>query len=342
MVDKTIQEIVDTFGLRRPDVERVYQDMLNKITKGEKPNKRQLKEVERLLRLRYKKLYGTMRSKAKLFRGVVVGATDLIDYNELMRRRCLKEKAIDEERAKRLNYINEEGEPIDWRPTIGTRVNKRFRKPIIGHAYSREWFIVCKRMDDSSPYTLSRLVFSDKLAVDAVPPFNTLIEFRANVPQVIEGEILTLRVPRAQYFKKIKDEEMIDIEGFFKYDFNCRPLGTYKDWHEEYGLDYNALFVTQADVLTISPDVHPEFGTRMLVLADASLPLDSDDVIGYAQGFIPITFTEGSRVVLIARTRERKDLNTITLNIYGIVPLSDHKAEGYLMEDIPQELEWIE
>jgi len=309
------------------------------IAKDEEVTREHILKAFRLTRLKIKRR-APFIGKSETIVGRVLG-TVLIDIKDLMRRRARAMWRTNQEEAIARGYTDEEGNPLDYRRTLfpGTKrevANPDFGKPIIGHTWQRKLFGVAKRLDVDS----KELLFTGYIRREEAVKFPVeqvlykTIKFRSTVRE--DGDRLIFPRIYTETIQEVDDE--INWEHVLK--GNITPLGEMYSWHETNKEDQNRLFITVADVVSVSAVPHPESGARRIVLDDESIEAGEDCISGLLMKDTPLNFGDESRIYIIGNTTPRREGSVVILEVYGAIPLKEYKTDSsYIAGEVPDDID---
>jgi hypothetical protein len=290
------------------------------------------------------------RKEPAMFRGFILGADAIRDLKEQMRRKALRIYEEEGENAKIEGYVDENGNPIDWRPTIRNRrgeevENPDYHKPITGHLYVRDLFGIAIKEGETKPKLFVMSLWGGFATQTSWRPF-VPVEFKATIKS--EGNYYVLNPPRVlqkgeKGFRKISME--IDYMQWIKEALSDReyPLTELPKAVENTRHAKDPWIIVKGIVDSIDTEVNPKTGSRTLTITDPDAGM-TDVVRVFIPKDFPLAFREYSKVIVFGRPRawKREDDDTIHYSIRGIsvypipgetieVPVEEVKpAQGYV------------
>ena len=198
-------------------------------------------------------------SKLKEIKGICIGFTERRDLIAIMKRIATSIWEKDPERAVAEGYTDEEGRPLDNRPTIMGRPNPNFGKPLPddAHAYIRQYFFITPK-----GWLVILTAREDKSAMPC--QIGKWYSFKANIRQVDESlEIVRASTSVVTQLTELMSAPEIDLKSILsKY---MEPL--------EDGLDETEFFIAQALVV--------RKGNGILVVDDPNYHMRYPEAVGF-------------------------------------------------------------
>jgi len=277
------------------------------------------------------------RKEPVVFRGFLLGADAIRDIKEQMRRKALRYFDEEGENARIEGYVDENGTPLDWRPTIRNRrgeevENPDFHKPILGHRYVRDIFGIVKKEGDEKAKLFQMTLWGGFASKFTYRPF-TPVEFKATIKA--EGSHYILNPPRVQKGEKGFKSITMDIN----YEQWIREaLGS-----REYTLDKLEKAVADTKnakdpwimvtgiVDFIDPEINPKTGSRNITIVDVDSGM-TDTVRVFIPKDFPLAFREYSKVIVFGRPRSwKRDDDTeehYSINGISVYPIPGETVEA--------------
>ena len=279
------------------------------------------------------------------FFGFILGCDRLVDLIELKKRRALNKWAEDPEEAKLLGLVDENGVPLDDRPTIKNRrgeevPNPNYHKPLTGHLFTRSVFGIAKRENDPKPRLFRMKLWRAAAEKFRYKPF-VPVRFLALVQQ--ETPYFELTPSRHTKFTVVDEE--IDIEQWMRTALADR-FYSFDKLEEAVQSCQNATdpwIMIEGDVDLIDTNINPKTGSRSILLADSESDYTWPIRVFLPQDF-PLGFREYSRVLVFGRpriwTRTEADEPRFSIEGYSVYPII--QPEGEVKEARPAEAEEAE
>lgn len=277
------------------------------------------------------------RKEPVAFKGFLLGADNMRDIKESARRRNMKEYDEDPEGAKLAGFADENGQPLDSRPTIKNRRgeevdNPDYHKPIIGHRYVRDIFGIVQKEGEKVPKLFQMSLWEGFATKFSYRPF-TPIEFKSTIKS--EGHFFSLNAPRPSKGEKAFKSVSMEID--------------YEDWitkaldDRKYDLDSLEKAVAATEHATdpwisvtgvvdyIDSEINPKTGSRSITIADVDSGMTETVRIFIPKDF-PLAFREYSKVMVFGRPRrwrrsEEEDFS-YSMNGISIYPIPGETVES--------------
>jgi len=272
--------------------------------------------------------FGSKRTPKEFF-GFVFGTSPLLDWKELRRKKALRKYNENPNKAILDGYVDEAGNPLDNQETIykyGKEVsNPDFRKPLVGHSWSRGVYGIAKREGDDEPMVF-QLNLNGKTAKEfkGWKPF-VPVRFLALVYG--KDEYYRLYPSNLTKFQEDKDAE-IDYEKWIKTASHVYQLDKLEQaWQATKDADDNWCFI-EADLDYIFPEVDEDRRIRQLNITDDSVGLQTYRT-RIPEDF-PINFSEFSRIIVMGEVQrfKRKDESIgMAIRGYGVYPIPGKSIE---------------
>lgn len=232
-----VKAIADRYHLPVEEVEAKYKEYLQ--AKGNPEQARKATDYY------FKRIVG--RVDLQEYKGIIIGADRVRDRFELMRKKALKIKEEDFDRAIAEGYIDTAGNVLDYRKTVFGRENKNYGKPLLGSLLERDIYLIAGT--DSEDWKLSRATLTGEL-IDKVEVKELFrpVKFLANRRQKGGFGLVSLTK-----FQPI--DIQVDIESLLE-----RHLGVFWMHEVEQYLtgrqdsDRFEVIAVKGDVLTVAPD----------------------------------------------------------------------------------------
>jgi len=276
------------------------------------------------------------RKEPVTFKGFLLGADGIRDLKEQMRRKALRYFDENGDTAKLEGFVDEQGQPTDWRTTIKNRRgeeidNPDYHKPIIGNSYVRDIYGCVKKEGDKTPKLFCMSLWGAFASKFTYRPF-TPIEFKCTVKS--EGTHYLLNAPRVQKGEKAFKIITMDID--------------FKDWIEKACADrrYALLDLDKAVadnksandpwilveglVDFIDSEVNPKTGSRSITIADVESGM-TDTIRVFLPRDFPLAFREYSKVLVFGKPRSWKRDEESDL-MYSINGISVYPVPGETVE----------
>jgi len=279
------------------------------------------------------------RKEPFIFKGFLLGADSIRDIRENQRRRAIRRYEEDPETAKLEGCADEQGTPLDSRPTVRSRRgeevdNPNYHKPIIGNQYVRDIFgIVVKDGEKVPKPKLFQMSLWEGFATKfTYRPF-TPIEFRSTIKS--EGQFLILNAPRVEKgtsaFKNITME--IDCKDWIKTALKDREYDLDKlDLAVKATVKANDPWIIVKGIVDyIDSEVNPKTGSRSITLADVESGMTETVRVFIPKDF-PLAFREYSKVLVFGRPRKwrrnEEDEYSYSMNGISIYPIPGETIEA--------------
>jgi len=279
------------------------------------------------------------RKEPVAFKGFLLGADGIRDLKEQMRRKALRNYDENGDSAKLEGYVDEQGQPTDWRTTIRNRRgeeidNPDFHKPIIGNSYVRDIYGVVQKDGDEIPKIFCMSLWGAFATKFTYRPF-TPIEFKCTIKN--EGAYFLLNAPRPSKGEKAFKPTTLEID--------------YEDWilkaceDRKYELSdmetavkdnkssNDPWILVEGIVDYIAPEVNLKTGSRSITIADVESGM-TDTIRVFLPRDFPLAFREYSKVLVFGKPRawkrdEESDL-MYSLNGISVFPLPGQTVETKL------------
>jgi len=279
----------------------------NKILEEEKSKRSVLPEKKAFFRLLAEvSTEVEALAKTKLFYGVVIGDTGVIDLAE---RRRAKALAMFSDPSTREEAILQG--LVDREGNVLTRSGDK----LPDHILVRDLYIAIEK---NGIYKLGKLRLSGKATGLEVPMF-TSVSFRANV----RGEG-SLSGSKYTVFK-LEDKSINEIPALLKDVVGIFPLRALESWIEKYREERDRIVAIEGVVRDLSLTPSALTGSRRVVLVEVDGSLET--VTCFVPPHIPIKFGEYSQVYMIGVPRIYKRDGSITFNVLGIYVSEDFSRE---------------
>ena len=281
-----------------------------------------------------------IRKEPMLFKGFLLGADSLRDIKESMRKKAMNAYNENSEEAKLEGRADEQGNPLDARPTIRNRKgeeidNPDFHKPIIGNKYVRDIFGVIKKEGEKKAKLFQMTLWEGFASKFTYRPF-TPMEFKCtiktegsgffilNPPRPVKGEkafrSITLDVSYEKWIKEALAERRYahsDLETAVKSTERATD-----PW-----------ILVEGIVDYIDAEVNPKTGSRSITLADVDSGMTETVRVFIPKDF-PLAFREYSKVMVFGRPRKwrrsEEDEYSYSMNGFSIYPIPGETIEAKL------------
>lgn len=301
-VVEEVEQIAKDYRLPLEEVKAKYEELLAGETKLPK-------EERALSRLQstYKRAIGGFREEG-FFKGIIVGARDLVDIYEQMRAKSLRlyENPETKERALIENYVSELGIPLDYREKTFGRNNPDYGKPLTGSSFQRELYTIATKEDGDGTFSFWSLTAKDKRAQELeVPPLFKPFVFRAGIQRDRLGVMGLTR------FMEL--DEKWDIEDIIKKAMPCYMAHEIESYLESKNAKERAreAICVEGRVLT-----------EGLATKNRYIDIDDKDMKGYIRCFlrgdVVVDFGEDSRVLVIGTPNYGRGGQGFTASVYGV------------------------
>lgn len=285
------------------------------------------------------------KKEPETFVGFILGANALRDIAESRRRKARNMYQAEGSSAILAGYVDESGNPLDWRPTIknmrGEEVdNPNYHKPIIGNEYVREIYGIVKKKgeENKAPKVFTMSLWRDFASKFTLRPF-VPVEFTSTVKT--DGNFLVLNKPRAAKGEpafKLTGAEL-DIEDWVRTGLK-KYATKFDEMEQAVKVCQNAKdgwVMVEGLVDDIDLTVNPKTGSRSVTIVDPdSGSVDSMRVF-IAKDF-PIGFREYSRVIAFGGPRAwRRDPESdpmYSINGFSIYPIPGETFEENVEDGI--------
>ncbi|MCW3134513.1 MAG: hypothetical protein N2V78_09325 [Methanophagales archaeon] len=272
-----------------------------------------------------------LRSPAKHFVGMILGASTPFDTIAQLRYEALELWRTNPEKAEREGFVDAEGNPLDNRQTLGaTFKNPRYGKPLPEHSFIKNIFGIAHPSNgEVMPFTM---VLRDSLALENQPLF-TPLSFRANVSTKSTEDMYVLNQSTTTAFAKTTEDmpdpiTIINSEWLAKYRVPLAEIEAFHDAHTR-----RDILITTGDVAQMPPDPNAVTGNRMIVLDDVDRPEDKEQITVWVpeQHFPLLNFGRGSRIAVIGTTTQSTfgdpPVTRTMINAMGIYPIVNVNLE---------------
>lgn len=281
------------------------------------------------------------RKEPVVFKGFLLGADSIRDIKEQMRRKALRIYEEEGEDAKLEGYVDEAGNPTDWRPTIRNRRgeeidNPDYHKPIVGHRYVRDIYGIVMKDGDQKPKLFKMSLWEGFATKFTYRPF-TPIEFKSTIKS--EGTYYILNPPRVSKgekgFRTITME--IDYDDWIRTALADRKYGLEELDKAVQNTKYakDPWIVVEGIVDYIDPDINPKTGSRNIALADIDSGMTETVRVFIPKDF-PLAFREYSKVIVFGRPRawrrQDEDEDRYSINGISIFPVPGETIEAKIEE----------
>ena len=304
------------------------------------PEKVLVPSVTRLLRTDLRRDFGSLLSKAPTVRGFFTGASELVDFIDLMRKKAHSKSNESEdafEEAKVAGLINADGEPLDTRATIfGRQPNPTFGLPLDelpeeqAHSYRRVLEGVGFRKGSDFPQFFT-IEFQREMALDLEFSLLTPVTWRANI--IKEGMIVRQRATEAA--TRIRPIKITyNYRELIEEACEILQLSAIDNWHLQNVEDWDRLLCAKGIAAAISDKPHPTTDSIMIIMDDDSLGMEDMGHRLYVPDYLPINFGEDTEVIFWGMTNVQALRSTeeeiIVTNVHGLYPIGDMiTPEGY-------------
>lgn len=274
-----------------------------------------------------------LRSPAKFFEGIVIGAGPIFNMVGQAREEALALWQTDREKAIKEGFTDAEGRPLDRREQFASgRKNPEFGKPLPEERNIQN--AVGVAAPKGGDIKFFRLVLGENLAGKVKIPLNTPVMFRANIPDTQEDPNMYRLNPYAHIeFQETENPEIPPAEEIYESEYLEKyrvPLGELPDFHKIHGRDPQRFLATVGDVAFIDEAPNPTTGSLRIVLDDETLPEEHD---GFAAWVTPhlqgmIDFDMGSRIYACgssASTEFRDRGEVWMINLFGFFAIPRFK-----------------
>lgn len=297
--------------------------------------------------IRVKGLYKQeLRSPAKMFEGIILGAASPFDMIGQMMREARARFTKDPEEAVTKGIVSAEGQPLDTRTHRGVRENPNVGKPLPEHEWIQNLYGIarCPSEPDHTTPKVFTMALGDRLATKVkIPVFKTVV-FRANIPdRQPDPKVLKLNPYARIEFTPAEIEDFPPLQAMLEesplLDAHRVNLDGIAGFHEREQNNPQRFCIVKGDASGILPDPNPVTGNRMIILDDESLPADHDGVVGWVpeELFGMLDFGVGSRIFVTGSTvKYQPDQSrppTTMLNVHGVYAVPEYKIPP---DEVPQ------
>lgn len=334
-LEEQIVEWADMLDIEVGIVEGRYATLLEEKTKAHPdiPPKALENHVKGILKKDLKRDFGSLISKAPPVRGFLVGASELTDFIDLMRKKAERyarsEKPEEVSWAKAEGLINNDGEPLDTRENLfGTQPNPTWGLPLTDnmHSYRRVLLGVGTRKGNDYPEFMT-IDYQREMAVDLEYALYQPYSWRANIYK--EGVILRQRASEAATRLRPIDVEYNYLE-MIEEACEIRELADIDGWHHQNESDWDRVVCARGIAAVISDQPHPVTGSTMIVMDDDSLGFEDMGHRVYVPDYHAIEFGEDTELIFWAMTNVQELRSTeeeiVVSNIYGMYPIEETKT----------------
>jgi len=264
-----------------------------------------------------------LKSDAKMFNGVVLGASDPFDLVSYPRRQAKQAYKEDPEEAIEKGLVNEDGEPLDTREKFSTGTpNPNYGKPLPDHRWIRNVVGICKPIDEDE-VSMFTMTLNDNQATDIDIPSFKPVRFRANEGQEGSGKpgFKKLNPWSGLQFNVVEDADFSveDVLAVDEMDKVLIDLEEIPDWHARNATDPTSVMAVEGDVEYIADSPNQNNSLRMVIDSD-ELGMDDYTVWVPEHEFESCDFGAGSRVMVVGSTTQ-SEFNGETdhmINAWGI------------------------
>jgi len=312
-MEEKLRELAGKYSLPLEKVKEKYEYYLRE-------EKREPREERALQRTRLSLKRATRATKnLATYEGIVIGVTDLADFVERMRQKALRlyqnESTRDEAITK--GYVSIDGTPLDYRPTIYGRPNPNYGKPLSGHSFQRDYYIIAREQgsEEETFYTLSA---NNKIAPTIeVPRLFKPLSFQAGKSSTDSSRLNATSL--TTFLEKDSELEDSRIEELLRTKMPCYRASEVEELLQS--LDpkerYTQIIAVEGMVLT-----------EALATKRRYIDIDDSDMEGYIRCFlseaVEVNFGEDSRVYVIGTPGFSRGGRGVILSAYGVFsPMED-------------------
>jgi len=303
-VAKELDKIAREQGITLEEVKEKYSLYLG-LEPETKPNREEA--ALRRVKSYYKRILGRVR-EIGFFKGMLVGARDLVEIFQQMREKALRQAEIDEERAIANGYIAvEAGQrvPLDYRRRVFGRDNPNYGKPLVGESWQRDLYVIVRR-EETEPYEFKVLRATDNLARDLkLPKFFSPIAFRASIRRESLGLLSITRFLDTS-IEKFNPEEI--IRGTMPC-YRAGEVESYVDSVEE---------KMRRNIICIEGWLLSEGAAKKTKYVDIHDPDKAGYIRCFYRGDLGIDYGPDSRVLAIATPMHSRTGTGIIASLFGI------------------------
>lgn len=281
----------------------------------------------------------SLRSPAKTYTGIVLGASDPFDMIRGMREEAAVMWKQDKDAAIKGGICDEHGAPLDTRATFGTgRQNENFGKPLEEHEYIQN--VVGVLFDEEGDMKLFMMSLGNNLAKKVAIPTYTPVKFRANPRKTQNRDGFFMVNPYSKIeFIPLTDEELAEAEfpdldtilGSEQLDGRVVTLDQLEEWHEDNKDDYQRFVIGVGVVGYIADGANEKTGNILMVIEDGTIAIDAPGVTCWIPEHLHdvADFGQGSRVVVTASTHKSnyQDEERMMLNLWGLYAIPEYREE---------------
>ncbi len=287
---------------------------------------------------------GTTRREAVRFKGFLLGADRLRDLQDFRRQRCYREYSEDPEGAKLAGFVDEQGNPLDYRETIRNRrgeevPNPNYHKPLIGHEYVRDVFGIAVKEGDTKPKLFKMTLWRGYASKFSYRPF-VPITFKALIRSEDDYYQLDMSRQKDAVMQTIK--EKIPIENWIREVLKNRfyKLEEIERAVQDCENATDPWILTEGTVDFIDTEVNPKTGSRSILLTDVENGFPDVVRIFIPKDF-PLAFREYSKVLAFGRPRKwrrtEEDEYSYSINGISIYPIPGQTVEATIEMARPAE-----
>jgi hypothetical protein len=280
-----------------------------------------------------------LKSPAIGFDGMILADSGKRDTIEKLKKSAMKVYIENPQEAIAQGLTNEEGYPLDPRPTWSTgRANPGFGKLLPENSWIRTIHgIALKSSTEGEPKFFTMTLNGDVAANDDIPMY-TPVTFRA-IDKSTEGATqLTLNASTYTRFDKSDKKLPSATELISQYCSDMiLDISKLEEYHKANKNDYNRLVIIRGDVsiLALEPN---SIGNRRLTLEseNAFEDLDAIGTTCWIPEHINLDFAENSKVIVIGSTSQgfkyengakTEELGDVMINAYGVHAIPEYKVQ---------------
>ncbi|MFW6121060.1 MAG: hypothetical protein ACOC80_09215 [Petrotogales bacterium] len=314
-VSALAEDVHEKLGLPKEEVLQEYEETMKHLSDVlETDNK---KTIQRRAWARVRgDWHRQLRSDAKMFNGVVVGASSPFDMSRQMYQQAKEEYRKNPEEAIKKGFVNDDGEPLDWQ---GKFVPKGDVLP--EHNWIRNVVGICKPIE-ADEVEVFKMTLNGKQAKELQIPTFKPVRFRANISDRQGIGFKWLNPWSGLQFRVVEDVDFNMNDVFESSVLNDMwiSLDEIPEWTETHQGTYNEIFITEGDVSFIADAPNPKTGNLRMVIDSDEIGMDSYTVWIPEELVDEVDFGRGSSVVVSGRANQTmfNDEVDYMINAWGL------------------------
>lgn len=262
-----------------------------------------------------------LSTPAKVFSGIIIGKSNIIDFARSQRDLAKKKWTENPELAIKEGYCDAEGNAL-YKKGFEARIGQKIPE----NDFGRSVILLAKIANE--PGELRETVLNlrgEKCNID-IPTFRE-VEFMANVGKDSNAERFVLNQSTMTEFKVTTDKPVnfpdIALKHLRKH---CVALKSLREYHQKVSEDFNRYAIFKANITDVTlGEVTP---SNIVRVDDMDLDLD-ERITCWIPKDIPIEFYEGALGVFFIGRTNINDRNEISVNVLSIfTPDNAKKAEN--------------